>query len=521
MSKRLLTLFWSYTPDFGQTSLFRHNYQHTKMSATITAQQYARVSGAYNDVLDLDIGPLKKRLQVHKGLATSESDFLQSAVHSHWTRAAGEGIDLSDYDVPAVGMFFAWLYDRVISLPSRTSDQSSDTLLVESLLIKAYILGQQLMAPGFCNDVIDALNHFLKSTSILPPADAVNEAFEGTCDKDALRRLIVNTFVDFARRKAYPKLEVKGLLYHVEFYHDLTQQLVSELSDPTTQDKTADHDKETSTTCEYHQHSTEEPVPCQSFSCDQLDYVTRDKFYNGVPRSSMIKILVGPECLPFYTYETDLVYAKSYPELKPKTFEDYMHWQVLGWTPSMILPHLCKPWDEESVKSRFTTLFDIFHLACVLDLRMLRNDVIEAVVACMCITQQQPPIDVIDYAFSLTTRSNMLTELCAFSHVCKPTLPVSGNLDFYRTLAIIQKAIQRHAILFGEDRVYIDSVRCKLFHEHLKDYEMYYCTEEIEQKMYQGRAILHSNSPLLSSASSTLRTQLIEGMAKLERQSAT
>lgn len=88
---------------------------------------------------------------IHEGLLIGKSDFFKSATHKYFTSGMERTVQLRDVDAKIFSEFARWVYD------------SRDLIRYDYVhLAKAYVLGDQLLAPTFKHDILEAVKEAVK-----------------------------------------------------------------------------------------------------------------------------------------------------------------------------------------------------------------------------------------------------------------------------------------------------------------------------------------------------------------------
>lgn len=472
---------------------------------------FAYAKGAFHNMIRFEVGPSKEQYYIHEKPAAECSEYVWSALHPAWRKESQDlVITLTDEDPIAFEIFLRWTYFRRIIMkyylsfvpdsrdPLRKNDTNAyfmGTQIVESGskwprrlfwtglnshgkevaiedLVEAYLLGQYLNAPRFCDDVISIMLDIRTERRYLPSPSVIKRVFEHTPETSPLRRFMVESYAQHIR------IFQRWDLCHISYHPDFDVATAAQLAGVTVVSAR-------SLKCRYHLHVEDR---CKSPHMDDNSAATFTAFVSNlkdIPNfgSSMVKVMVSPEAVPFLVHPQkiqlcnkcaeDADHEHVYPHVKPATFEKYLLRTYFHWAPAMLLSEMCDKNDDASLDNALKEMCDLFSLTLVLGTEStnpgLQNEIVDAVAEWVHIARRVPSVEIIDYAFGLFFTSNQLLGLLACIYAYAVTTTVSTNIRFLRQLATARSMFPSALRDCNpEDGVaYEGARRYVIFHRHL------------------------------------------------------
>lgn len=502
----------------------------------VTAAQYARRVNGYNEVFDVVVGAERQRFTLYKTLAIRESGFLKAATSPSWND--GRAVDLTDEEPQNFAVFLRWLETHRIKVynpdyykpPPSKGNSAKD---IKSL-IAAYGLGQKLVAFRFCDAIIDVVERLLMNDGARLTVDHIEEAY---MHNSPLRKLVVDYFVD---RMDTANKERLDATYHPEFLAELAQALWN----------TDDYTPAT-VGCRYHQHTAREPCsalrPISSSSPTPLNY-------DFVKERTTLRLIMGQHKAVIHAYnknaldrdrigslilhfdfdlsKKDGIIEIHLPTFSPITFELFIHWILLDWSPLDVLPHIVVSVDEPVAEDTLIALVDFYRLGKKLGDTVMCNHAIDAIVGWTNLTQKMPSEQVIDHAFTNLgpiyrpdaaengdgPRLNKCLLLLVGIHAWNDALPTSTNIQFLQALTIFQSSIRIKLLdfiassecsLMRPEAPYSGKNLCKYFHEPLTEW-FRICPCNIDVVDHLDQMSRHPTEPLPQETTQPQKANILE-----------
>lgn len=365
----------------------------------LTASEYARFEGAFDEVIAVDLGPQKQRTFLSKKLACQESDFIKAATHARWNVAGREAVDLSDEDLAIFGLFARWTYNRSIwvGLP-RPADvrglriETAEVNLLDKILVSAYLFGQKILSSRFQDAVISTIAKRFRSNNKNMSPENVALAFDGTPEHSSLRRVIVAQFL-----WADPQPGREDLInsYPPELFLELGKTAFSGQRFRSTRPSDPFFGKGM---CDFHHHKEEED--CSAYctvcgiyeGCTKKDAETFLKPHSPIRIGSDNRVFYAPDAFAcYYSQESARIGMPRPSELSSSAFELLLQMRAMNLRLMDIFGVICNErTGQQEMDAWLIKLIDLYQAGRCFGLLNLMNDTIEAVLTWTKVAKRLP-----------------------------------------------------------------------------------------------------------------------------------
>ncbi|KAF1356981.1 hypothetical protein BDV97DRAFT_394848 [Delphinella strobiligena] len=486
----------------------------------LTANEYARFEGAFDEVIAVDLGPQKQRIFLSKKLACQESDFIKAATHARWNATGRVAVDLSDEDLAIFGLFARWIYNRSVWVGLlRPTDirylriKAEDVNLLDQILVSAYLLGQKILSSRFQDAVVSTIAKRFRSNITNMSPENVSLAFDGTPQYSSLRRVIVAQFLWLDSQHRGAALDDS---YPPELFLELGQTAFSGQHSRVTRPLDPFSGKGI---CNFHQHKEEED--CSAYctvcgiykGCIKKDAETFLKPHSPIQIGPEHRVFYAPDAFAcYYSQENARLGMPRPSELSSSAFELLLQMRAMNLRLMDIFGVIFNEGTEEQeMDALLIKLIDLYQVGRCFGLLNLMNDTIEAVLSWTKVAKRLPSKKAIDYTFALLgpaqaissheNSTNML-KLLAMLSAWSAEISTCTNVDFLQTLALAQTSIRDTVNELGQLQLHFapNSIvppwegkhLCKYFHIHSETTPCHIITEleehvELAAANYQSR----------------------------------
>ncbi|PLB35372.1 BTB/POZ domain-containing protein [Aspergillus candidus] len=177
--------------------------------------------------LTLEAGPLK--LDVHKAIISSQSDYFQALLSNNWAESTSRTIRLEDDDPESVKAMVQFMYEFDYD-DSATDDTSTEEVHPTIFHIRVYKTADKYLIPELkvyaLRKFLTATNTSKKLTTLLP--QIIEEAYAATPASDSrLRRAVLELVLSnqdkLIRRDAFIEVIKNGGDFAVDFMREMSQ----------------------------------------------------------------------------------------------------------------------------------------------------------------------------------------------------------------------------------------------------------------------------------------------------------
>ena len=193
-------------------------------------------------MVNVYIGPKRKKYHLHKDLLCNRSTFFENALIGGFKEEEECALCLPDDDVGAFVLFVQWIYGA--PLTKATSVETVRTLLA------LYVMAEKFCMEVLKNCAMDLIRPFYGPLGKLPPAEHIAYVYSNTPDSSPMRRFITNlvTYDLFSARVEMP-LDVLDLMRKGgDFAADFALATLQNPGDPSGGKK-----------CAWHEHISTKP----------------------------------------------------------------------------------------------------------------------------------------------------------------------------------------------------------------------------------------------------------------------
>jgi hypothetical protein len=132
-------------------------------------------------------------------------------------------------------MFIEWLYHGCIAVQDELKEEEEPEVDMDDL-VKAYVLGLELLSSRFCQDVIVGLLEISDEFRVYPGAPGLRLTYNKTAKGSILRLLLVELYAREAEGDWFDDEEGEDNTYPGEFFKDLTIALLEKRPEDATWD---------------------------------------------------------------------------------------------------------------------------------------------------------------------------------------------------------------------------------------------------------------------------------------------
>lgn len=353
----------------------------------LTAAEYERKAHVFGEVIHVRVGPVAsyhRRINIHKALATQESDFFKTALDPKWDTNRHGVVDLTDEPFDYFQIFAHWLYRNEICL-RYTTDESV------TALISSYLLGQKLLAPRFCDDVLTSLARISCASCFPLTPFHSNQVFDQTSPSSPLRRVLADVLAwqstnGSALETGHPD----------ELYSETSQTFIARRSRQSASDGTI------KCTCA-------DAGSFSSLHSASADLVAESHWQQESGRFLVAKMAIGPDRSVLYgnrkvALERSLFLGDSgysHLHILPSAFKVYLQQHYLGWDYQDIIEHACEANQLNSPEMVFPFLVDLYYVGSAMEQSKLCNASIDAVMKWIEKTRVMPTESLVEHAYDL------------------------------------------------------------------------------------------------------------------------
>lgn len=160
-------------------------------SACITIKVYAGKDSA---------GP-SNDFMIHEDLVRTSSPFFEKAMSGDWVESNTRTISLYSMAHAAFGLFFNWLYTRVIWSAGDECDTAPGTEGVKEikLLLTAYLLGEMIQCTDFKDTIIDTYIESTRKTGSGISPSWIKNIWKRTPASSEIREVFLDSIVNGSR----------------------------------------------------------------------------------------------------------------------------------------------------------------------------------------------------------------------------------------------------------------------------------------------------------------------------------
>lgn len=495
----------------------------------LTAAEYSRGVGAFNEIVAIDVGPEKQRAYVSKKLLCHDSDFFKSATSSRWRRE--QPIDLTDEDISVFATFVDWLHERRVgvyitsdgyervctSIPEIPALSREIVDKVDAALVAAYQFGQRRLAAGYQDAIISSLVLRLIHIGRTMSTSNVTLAFESTTAGSPLRRLIVTHLVWQEFKNKEHLNEVSG---HPDFFMELSSAQGTFIRDRRYLDKSPQaffHD-----TCQFHMHGINEdcPYPCRQIGLFESDSGLLDDWgdyleYTVGPRKEALYRAVSKNASIPPSKHIGPASTLRLPEPSTQAVEICLQIHLMRWKLVDIVEYLVKDASREREDTTFMTLVDIYHV-CLHRLIHEGNEgllcaAVDAVAHWVELVNRLPCDEAIDHAYRLLAprepiifKEVKLLHLLAMFFAWSDERITTENVQCHRVIAVAQASIicaykstagnQQYCMVMGPPWEGINL--CRWYHTHDSDLSQEKCRSAKSEEMRRAKGWCKSRQSL-------------------------
>jgi hypothetical protein len=180
-------------------------------------------------VTELHVGLTKKEFFVHTDRLTRSSSFFRSVLDSPPKDAKTAPLAFPELDEFAFALFVRWLYGTTLNGPNNYHTTQH--------YLDLYILGYQFKIERLCNEVMDMVRAYYRTSNTTPGLDRVRHLSAGTDQACAMRRFLVSAAAYRAMCEGGPGEKTKEAVRSdptlaVDFYTALIDCHKNDLADP-------------------------------------------------------------------------------------------------------------------------------------------------------------------------------------------------------------------------------------------------------------------------------------------------
>lgn len=160
------------------------------------------MSSFSTSILKVVVGeePLQKTFLVHEAIICERSEFFRRAMNGNWVESSERMVKLPEDSAEIFGTYINMVYTGMVAtqLDDITDEKLKRTnLSVEcNYLCRLYVLAEKLQDALAKDSVREALRRLDLEKSgglyTLPPLEAINLLYEGTCEGDPVRSIFIN-----------------------------------------------------------------------------------------------------------------------------------------------------------------------------------------------------------------------------------------------------------------------------------------------------------------------------------------
>lgn len=195
------------------------------MASSNTPRRAGRTSRYAGETINVKFQGSDQVYGAHKHLLCIYSDYFKGALQGPWKEAETRTVTLQATDPEAYSIFNDWLYTQNINIEPPMEVVAKD-VQSDALVIRAWLLGDYLLAPKFQNATMDRFRQSEGPMWDEPMPISIQELYEKTTAESPLRRAFAARMVTYPRSvhiSSIKKCGQDGSPYFQEFLLDLLQ----------------------------------------------------------------------------------------------------------------------------------------------------------------------------------------------------------------------------------------------------------------------------------------------------------